>query len=89
MRRGNQTFSLTTKTLRCKNVGYRFPKNIWHQPVVSPDNDWVVVSFHTVPAEELIEERPDPSRDSGTRQMHYVARRSIPLGHNDKACKIV
>ena len=48
------------------------PQNVWHQPVISPDNDWVVVSFHTVPAEELIEERPDPLRDDGTRQMHYV-----------------
>ena len=47
-------------------------QNIWHQPVISPDNDWVVVSFHTVPAEELIEERPDPSRETGTKQMLYV-----------------
>src|SRR5262249_8626567 len=29
------------------------PTNVWHQAVV-PDADWVVVSFHTVPAEELI-----------------------------------
>src|SRR5262249_27803079 len=28
------------------------PTNVWHQAVV-PDADWVVVSFHTVPAEEL------------------------------------
>ncbi|HJT82502.1 MAG TPA: hypothetical protein VJ719_15005 [Chthoniobacterales bacterium] len=48
------------------------PQNIWHQPVISPDDDWVVVSFHTVPAEDLIEERPDPARGIGTKQMHYV-----------------
>lgn len=48
------------------------PQNIWHQPVIPPGSDWVVVSFHTVPAEELIEERPDPERDTGMKQMHYV-----------------
>jgi hypothetical protein len=41
------------------------PKNIWHRPVVSKEADWVVVSFHTVSAEELIEERP------GAKQMLY------------------
>ena len=35
------------------------------------DEDWVVVSFHTVPAEELIEERPDEA-GVGTNQRHYV-----------------
>ena len=48
------------------------PRNVWHQPVVPRDEDWVVVSFHTVPAEELIEERPDPSGDMATRQMRYL-----------------
>ena len=42
------------------------PKNIWHRPVVAKETDWVVVSFHTVLAEELIEERP------GARQMLYL-----------------
>lgn len=40
-------------------------KNIWHRPVIPKDSDWVVVSFHTVSADELIEERP------GARQMLY------------------
>src|SRR5262245_49622570 len=31
------------------------PKNVWHRPVMSGRN-WVVVSFHTVPADSLIEE---------------------------------
>ena len=32
-----------------------------------PGVDWIVVSFHTVPAEELIEERP------GAKQMLYAS----------------
>jgi hypothetical protein len=47
------------------------PTNVWHQAVV-PDADWVVVSFHTVPAEELIEERPDAATANRTRQRKYV-----------------
>ena len=34
------------------------PKNIWHRPVIPNGADWVVVSFHTVPAADLIEEPP-------------------------------
>src|SRR5256886_17336837 len=30
------------------------PRNVWHQVVVPEGSDWVVVSFHTVPAEALI-----------------------------------
>jgi hypothetical protein len=43
------------------------PKNIWHRPVIPKSADWVVVSFHTVPAAELIEERP------GAKQMFYAS----------------
>jgi hypothetical protein len=42
------------------------PKNVWHRPVIPKSEDWVVVSFHTVPAEELVEERP------GAKQMLYL-----------------
>jgi hypothetical protein len=35
------------------------PKNVWHRPVTPEGADWVVVSFHTVPADHLIEERPN------------------------------
>src|SRR5262249_24535099 len=45
------------------------PQNVWHRPVISKDADWVVVSFHTVPAEELIEERP------GAKRMRYEEER--------------
>ncbi|HEY4284919.1 MAG TPA: hypothetical protein VGM62_17790 [Chthoniobacterales bacterium] len=49
------------------------PQNVWHQPVVADNSDWVVVSFHTVPADELIEERPDPQHQAGTKQMRYLS----------------
>ena len=48
------------------------PTNVWHRPVINAESDWAVVSFHTVPAEELIEERPDDRREAGTRQMKYL-----------------
>jgi len=50
------------------------PTNVWHRPVIDAAADWAVVSFHTVPAEELIEERPDDSREAGTRQMKYLGK---------------
>jgi hypothetical protein len=49
------------------------PQNVWHQAVVPADGDWVVVSFHTVPAEELIEERPDAAINGPTHRRRYVA----------------
>jgi hypothetical protein len=48
------------------------PHNVWHQPVIPKETDWVVVSFHTVPAEELIEERPESSGEELTKQMRYL-----------------
>ena len=48
------------------------PPNVWHQPVVGPTEDWVVVSFHTVPPNELIEERPVDATDGATKQMRYL-----------------
>jgi len=47
------------------------PPNVWHRPVVGRDGDWVVISFHTVAAEELIEEKMDES-GAGTKQKKYV-----------------
>ena len=49
------------------------PPDVWHRPVVPQEADWVVVSFHTVPADELIEERPDAG-GAGTKQMRYLGR---------------
>ena len=50
------------------------PPNVWHRPVVARDADWVVISFHTVPAEELIEEKLDES-GAGMKQKKYVERK--------------
>jgi hypothetical protein len=47
------------------------PPNVWHRPIVGRNGDWVVISFHTVPAEELIEEKLDES-GAGTKQKKYV-----------------
>ena len=52
------------------------PPDTWHQGVVG-EQDWLVVSFHTVAAEELIEERPDPTdpdpfHPRRTRRRKYV-----------------
>ena len=48
------------------------PQNVWHRPVVGEDADWTVISFHTVPAEELIEEKQDESSQNGTKQKKYL-----------------
>ena len=47
------------------------PPYTWHQAVTSKEN-WIVVSFHTAPEEELIEERPDPTDTQLTRQRLYL-----------------
>ncbi len=46
------------------------PPYTWHQAVAAKEN-WVVVSFHTAPEDELIEERPDPAEPKLTRQRLY------------------
>src|SRR6266403_2151988 len=51
------------------------PPNDWHRPVVRKDEDWAVVSFHTVVADEVIEEKPDSGSKDGTKQMKYLARK--------------
>jgi hypothetical protein len=48
------------------------PPNVWHQAVV-PNRDWVVVSFHTVVAPELIEERPVAEDSAVVRQRRYIS----------------
>lgn len=50
------------------------PPDTWHQGVVA-DQDWLVVSFHTVPAEELVEERPDPADPDPFRPRRTSRRR--------------
>ena len=48
------------------------PQNVWHRPVVGADAHWTVVSLHTVPAEDLIEEKPDDSGRDGTKRKKYL-----------------
>jgi len=48
------------------------PQNVWHRPVVGKDEDWAVVSFHTVVADELIEEKPDSRNKKETKQTKYL-----------------
>jgi hypothetical protein len=50
------------------------PPKVWHRPVIPRQSDWVVISFHTVPAEELIEERPDDQAPSGTKRKTYLSK---------------
>ena len=51
------------------------PRNCWHRPLVSAGSNWAVVSFHTAPADELIEEKPDATSKDGTKQMKYSAQK--------------
>jgi hypothetical protein len=46
--------------------------NVWHQAVVPPGGHWLVVSFHTVIADELMEETPDPENVNLMRQRVYA-----------------
>jgi len=45
--------------------------NAWHRAIV-PEENWVVVSFHTVPEDELVEERPDATDTELTYQRRYL-----------------
>jgi len=49
------------------------PPGVWHQAVVPAGPDWVVVSFHTVPADELVEERPAAGDAGEARRRRYLA----------------
>jgi len=54
------------------------PSDTWHQAVVAGPH-WVVVSFHTVPDHELIEERPDSIGSDTTHRRRYVGWRISDL----------
>ena len=51
------------------DAGFPFQEMFGIGPVISKGADWLVVSFHTVPPDELIEERP------GGKQMLYESER--------------
>lgn len=54
------------------------PAETWHQGVVGKQ-DWLVVSFHTVAAEELIEERPDPADPDPFHPLHTLRRKYVDV----------
>lgn len=54
------------------------PADTWHQGVVG-EQDWFVVSFHTVAAEELIEERPDPGDPDPFHPLHTRRRKYVEV----------
>jgi hypothetical protein len=64
---------ISNRTASLEQRWCTIPINVWHQAVVGRE-DWVVVSFHTVPANELIEERPGKEDANSTRQRYYLSR---------------
>lgn len=67
---------LSDRTAPFEKRWLSIPPETWHQGVVGPE-DWLVVSFHTVAAGELVEERPDPAepdpfRPRRTRRRRYL-----------------
>jgi len=54
-----------------ENRWISIPPNVWHRAIGFEEN-WIVVSFHTASADEIIEERPDPGDEKLLRQRHYV-----------------
>jgi hypothetical protein len=57
--------------IQIENRWISVPPNTWHQAMVAKEN-WIVVSFHTVPGTELIEERPDATNSRLTQQRTYI-----------------
>ena len=53
------------------------PVNAWHRPVIPAGADWLVISFHTATAEDLIEERAadDEQPDAATAGREVYAGR--------------
>jgi hypothetical protein len=47
------------------------PQNVWHQGIIGDEN-WVVISFHTVEVSELIEERPEKGDENNLRTQKYI-----------------
>lgn len=57
-----------------EKIGKRWisiPPGTWHQ-AVADDATWIVVSFHTVRDNELVEERPDPDDPVITHKRTYL-----------------
>ena len=52
------------------------PTNVWHR-AISFEENWIVVSFHTASAGELIEERPGADDEKKLSQRLYVDKQTI------------
>jgi hypothetical protein len=63
---------------RGENASLSIPPSVWHRPVTPAGPDWTVLSFHTVPDDQLIEERPidDEHPDRGASRSELYAGRS-------------
>jgi hypothetical protein len=69
--RWNSNLLVSDSGIEINNKWISIPPNNWHQVVTSKEK-WIVVSFHTVLENELIEERPDPSDNRLIRQRFYL-----------------
>lgn len=57
------------------------PAGVWHEWIVG-EEELTVLSFHTVPADELVEERPGEGDETGVQEMRYAERgHDTELGH--------
>jgi hypothetical protein len=65
-----------------ENRWVSIPVNAWHQSL-KPEENWVVVSFHTAGEDELIEERGDPSAPAAISSRRYLGEENLagPEGH--------
>jgi len=48
------------------------PPNVWHQAVAPAEQHWIVISFHTAAADELIEESLDPADEKRMQRRTYA-----------------
>ncbi len=64
-------FLKSDQTLPIEERWISIPPNVWHQAVV-PEENWVVVSFHTVADHELIEERRDSTAKNAPVRRRYI-----------------
>ena len=64
-------FLKSDQTVPIEERWISIPPNVWHQGLV-PEENWVVVSFHTAAEDDLIEERPVTDTTDAVRQRKYA-----------------
>lgn len=70
-RKWRSNYLTSDNTMPLERRWLSIPINVWHQAVVAEEN-WIVVSFHTVPENELVEERPDEADTKLFHQRRYL-----------------